>query len=162
MSEITFFVPGIPKPGGSKKAFFIQKLGRSVIVDASKNKEWRTAVAWFAKAESDLGAELLRCPLEVEFHFVMPRPLAHFRAGKNAGVLRPNAPTYHTHAPDTTKLIRSTEDALTGVLWADDALIVEQIASKKYGEQPGCRIVVRRLAFSEACPPAADMQPTLL
>ena len=153
MTEISFFVPGLPKPGGSKKAFFNPKLGRSIIVDASNNKDWRASVSHSALVALGERRELLRCPLEFEFHFVMPRPQWHFRSGQRAAELKPSAPSYHTHAPDSTKLTRSTEDALTGVLWADDALVVRQVISKTYGPQPGCHVTVRTLTDPGA-PPA--------
>jgi crossover junction endodeoxyribonuclease RusA len=35
--------------------------------------------------------------------------------------------------PDVSKLIRSTEDAMTGILYADDAQIVSETARKLYG-----------------------------
>lgn len=42
----------------------------------------------------------------------------------------------------------STEDACTGIVWRDDAQIVQQFAHKTYfiGDcQPGCAIEVREL-----------------
>ena len=35
-------------------------------------------------------------------------------------------------APDLSKLLRSTEDALTGVAWKDDARVVEYVRLAKY------------------------------
>ena len=35
--------------------------------------------------------------------------------------------------PDLSKLIRATEDALTGIIYADDAQIVDIHAKKEYG-----------------------------
>ena len=35
--------------------------------------------------------------------------------------------------PDLSKLIRSTEDAMTGIVYADDAQIVEMTVKKHYG-----------------------------
>ncbi len=143
MSDIArFFVPGIPKPGGSKKAFVNKKTGRASVVEASKNAEWRASVAHegsLAVKQPFVG------PIEVSFEFVMPRPGSHFRTGKNAGMLRDSAPVWHTGMPDATKLIRSTEDALKAIAWVDDAQIAKQRASKVYGERPGCLITIRQL-----------------
>jgi len=47
--------------------------------------------------------------------------------------------------PDLTKLIRSVEDALTGILWRDDAQVISQVALKRYAmpdETPGVRVRV--------------------
>ena len=85
-------------------------------------------------------------PVELFIAFVMPRPKCHYGSGKRSSVLRLDAPSHHTVAPDATKLTRSTEDALKGVVWADDSQVVRQEVSKGYGPRPGARIVVRKVA----------------
>lgn len=141
---IQFFVPGIPKPGGSKKAFFRPGMRFPVVVeDCKKNKEWRAVVA-LAGHEAFPHAPL-DGPLSVTYVFVMPRVKAHYRTGKRATELRDDAPIYHTVKPDCTKLVRSTEDALTGILWADDAQCAVQSARKEYGTTTGCFITVERI-----------------
>ena len=137
----TFFVPGIPRPGGSKTPFRNPKTGKPIVVDASrKNKEWRSVVALTA-FEAMKGKEPTRLPVILRVIFYMPRPKSHYRTGKHAGELKEDAPIFHTNTPDATKLMRSTEDALTGILWHDDAQVVAQMAVKKYGESPGARII---------------------
>jgi Holliday junction resolvase RusA-like endonuclease len=132
---IKFFVPGIPKPGGSKKAFYNPKAGRAIIVDdCDKNKDWKTAVSFAAK-QAMQGRQLMAGPLRVIVHFNMPRLKAHF---KPSGILKGNAPIYHTVKPDATKLMRSTEDALTGIVWRDDAEIAKQEIVKLYDAGNGC------------------------
>ncbi len=79
------------------------------------------------------------------FWFFVTRPREHYGSGKNANILKPSAPSHPTGRPDVTKLIRSTEDALTGIVWRDDAQIVEQIGHKGYAQKPGCHIFVREL-----------------
>ena len=74
--------------------------------------------------------------LRVSFTFYRPRPKGHFGA---KGV-RPSAPRYPTTKPDVLKLARAVEDALTGVLWRDDAQIVAESIYKDYGEP--ARVVV--------------------
>lgn len=144
---IGFFVAGIPAPGGSKRAFAIKKggvyTGRTVVFDdaGKRNKDWRQSVVVFANEVRPV--ELLRGPLRVNFNFVMPRPKYHFHTSKaKLGQLREDAPSYHTSKPDMTKLMRSTEDALTGIIWADDGQIVEGMQTKFYGDRPGCHIEI--------------------
>lgn len=149
---ISLFVAGIPAPGGSKRGFAIKKggvyTGRVAIMDAAgqRNKDWRAGVV--ACARDAAPTELLRGPLRVDFAFIMPRPQAHYTkpTKKRPGTaLRDDAPHYHTKKPDRTKLMRSTEDALTGVIWADDTLIVAGETTKIYGEKPGCHITITPL-----------------
>jgi Holliday junction resolvase RusA-like endonuclease len=140
---IKVFVPGIPQPGGSKRAFYIEKRKRVVVTEANKkSKPWRLDVAYVAKEHIK---EPLRGPLEVHFRFVLPRPKSHFRSGKRAGEIRESAPRFPTVVPDTTKLIRCAEDALKGIAWIDDSQVVIQHASKHYGT-PGCEITISELA----------------
>lgn len=41
-----------------------------------------------------------------------------------------------TVKPDTDNFIKSTLDALTGVLWADDNIITDIVARKRYSDDP--------------------------
>lgn len=144
---LTFWVPGRPAPGGSKRFVGIgKKTGRAILIDAAgeRNKEWRASVAYCASLLAP--AELMRGPLEVAFEFTMPRPKGHFHTSKKrAGELREDAPTHPTSKPDVLKLARSTEDALTSVIWADDAQTVKLTATKQYGDKPGCKITITQL-----------------
>lgn len=144
MKPITFFVHGVPRPGGSKKGFFNPKTKRVIIVDASNNKPWRESVRHAALAT---GSGMLSGPLSVTVTFYMPRPQSHFRTGKHAGELKADAPQYHDKMPDATKLWRSTEDALTGVLWKDDAQIAVQKVEKRYAnDHPGASVTVEEVS----------------
>lgn len=153
MSEpVTFFVPGVPQPGGSKKGFPVRtKTGGTriaIVEDAKHNAPWRAVVTLAARDMFPDGP--LTGPLEVTFEFRMPRPKGHYGSGRNAGKLKPGAPEWHTGKPDTTKLIRSTEDALTGIAWADDAQVSRQSAAKMYTSrlgQPGCFITITHLDY---------------
>lgn len=136
---ITFTVQGTPEPGGSKKAYVVND--RAVVVDANPRvKGWRSQVA--AACRSEYQGALLRGALAVEFTFFVPRPKGHYGTGKNAGTLKGSAPQYPAVRPDVLKLARGTEDALTDVLWADDALIVEERLLKLYGEPARCEVTV--------------------
>jgi Holliday junction resolvase RusA-like endonuclease len=144
---LSFFVPGLPAPGGSKRFVGMgKKTGRAILIDAAgvRNKNWRTCVACCGHEHAP--AELLRGALSVSFAFVMPRPKSHYHTSKKrAGALREDAPTFHTSTPDVLKLSRSTEDALTNVIWADDAQTVRLTATKEYGDKPGCQITITAL-----------------
>jgi crossover junction endodeoxyribonuclease RusA len=148
MSKIEIRVYGIPRPGGSKKAFYNRKTGKAMLTDAGTHtKDWRNNV----RAQA-VEAMLQRAPLEgaiyLKMYFYMPRPKGHYRTGKQKGCLKDTAPTYCLTRPDTTKLIRSTEDALTDAgVWRDDAQVVVQEAVKFYADpkKTGALLIVESI-----------------
>lgn len=144
---IRFVAYGLPQPGGSKRAFPIKRTGGSLGVrvtdDNSKAKDWRSAVAWAARAAHK--GPLLDGPLIVEMRFYRPRPKGHYKASERARGLNAAgvASPYPTTKPDVLKLARAAEDALTGVLWTDDARTVTLVASKLWGEPARVEIEIR-------------------
>lgn len=139
-------VEGIPRPGGSKKAFYSKALGRAVIVDDCKgNKDWRNCVMAFAKQVYK--GPPLEGPLSVVCTFFVPRPKNHYRAN---GTLKPTAPRYPITKPDATKYWRSTEDALTDCgMWKDDAQVVRQNVGKRYADNCPIGAVIHIAAWGE-------------
>ena len=143
-SLISFWIVGVAAPGGSKKFLGLnRRTGRAILADdaGARNKNWRAVVGWYATHYYGQRKPLTG-PLRVSFDFVMPRLKSHFN---KKGELKEKAPIFHTVKPDTTKLIRSTEDALKGILWVDDSQICRQSGSKLYGDRPGCQITIKPL-----------------
>jgi len=144
---LDFFVPGLPAPGGSKRFVgFGKKTGRAILIDdaGKRNKDWRTAVGWHA-ADAMQGREVITSACEVCMEFVMPRPKAHFRSN---GMVKDSAPVAPTTKPDVLKLARSTEDAMTGIVWRDDSQTFALKLVKRYAaatETIGCRITINAL-----------------
>lgn len=143
---VTIRAYGIPGPQGSKR-----HLGAGVMVESSKKvKPWRQDVKHAALDVVGDDWTLLDGPLAVAMTFAFARPRSHYRTGRNAALLRDGAPARPHGMPDLSKLVRSTEDALTGVVWVDDARVVEYVQLGKWyvGEcldvetVPGCVIRV--------------------
>lgn len=133
-----FFVPGLPAPGGSKRGFRVGNHISIVEAGGQKTKNWRAVVALAASAtRAKLGGGLLEGPVQATVMFYMPRPKGHFGSGTNSGKLKALAPRFPISKPDTTKLWRSTEDACTGILWKDDAQVVDQHVRKVYAFNEG-------------------------
>lgn len=141
--RIEFTVLGLAKPGGSKTAFAFKRGDDSVgarVVDACKSApSWKYVVA--SAAREAYQGPLLMGALNVSFHFYFPRPKGHF--GKKG--LKPSAPLFLTKRPDALKLARCTEDAMTGVVYADDSQIVQEYLSKQYGEPARAEVVIESL-----------------
>jgi crossover junction endodeoxyribonuclease RusA len=136
MSAITFRVEGMaPAPQGSKR-----HLGRGVMIESCRNvKPWRALVTSAAIAT---GLPILRGPVSMSVVFLFLRPKGHYTS---KGLLRSTAPQHHAVRPDGSKLLRSTEDALTGSLLEDDARIVSCTWQKRYcvgPEKPGALITL--------------------
>jgi Holliday junction resolvase RusA-like endonuclease len=144
-----FDVRGLPKPAGSKRAFYIEKLKRSVIVEASKNKDWIGDVKGCALRAMH-GKDKLEGPLELTIQFWMPRPKHHFGNNRKQGTyLKATSPTFHESKPDSTKLLRCIEDALTGIVWKDDCQVARTIVEKIYSETPGARVKIITLSQTQ-------------
>jgi Holliday junction resolvase RusA-like endonuclease len=143
MPSLSFFVEGHPKPAGSKRA--LRRGDKIVVFDMSgaKGKAWRRTVAERAvEVRSALDFRLLTGPIKLDVVFHLPRPKRHY--DRQGSVLPAWRDEPHVIRPDTTKLLRSLEDALTGVLWKDDAQIVHQWATKCYARrQVGADVSVR-------------------
>jgi Holliday junction resolvase RusA-like endonuclease len=152
---VSFFVPGTPRPGGSKTATVIRRKGGQIVMTAAgrplitmrddggeKTADWKRNVAYFARGSYSSDPIPRGVPIRLEVTFVMPRCASHFGTGKNAGRLKASAPAEHVTKPDLSKITRSTEDALTGIIWADDAAISLQVLSKVYGAKVGAHIAV--------------------
>lgn len=46
--------------------------------------------------------------------------------------------------PDTSNYLKLIEDALTGIVWEDDNLITDLVASKWYSDDPRVEVTVTR------------------
>ncbi|MBS2008236.1 MAG: RusA family crossover junction endodeoxyribonuclease [Cyanobacteria bacterium SZAS TMP-1] len=134
-------VCGLPRPGGSKIPG-LRKDGTLFVRPASKHTS-----TWMGQVEDaaveQMTGELLCGAIEMFYEFRFPRPKKHFR-GKSE-TLRADAPIWHTNKPDLTKIIRSTEDALTGIVWKDDSKVCKRAESKRYcngNEKPGVTMTI--------------------
>jgi Holliday junction resolvase RusA-like endonuclease len=155
MTELTFTVYGKPQPAGSKRAFAIRKAGiptgQIAVVDANKNaKSWQQevrAVALEAMWQpGGYGHGLIPGPLVVSMTFYATRPKSHYGTGRNTNTLKASAPAFPTGRPDSLKLARGTEDALTGIVYKDDAQVVDLRVRKLYGLPERVEITVREEA----------------
>lgn len=132
-SSLKMWVPGIPKPQGSMRAF---KMGSRIQLVHAKHADlavWRAAVSGEA-AELWGDAPPLDEPVGVIMEFWLPRP--------------PSIPKKRRHPdrlPDLDKLVRAVLDSLTGLVLQDDARVVRLVADKHYAidHQPGVDVYVQ-------------------
>jgi crossover junction endodeoxyribonuclease RusA len=123
MHNLDLFISGVPSPQGSVRAFGSRVVQGGSASSRMKLGDWRTAVAaetrrWVehegnpAPHDGAVGVDLL---------FYMPKP--------------PSLPKYRKRPstkPDLDKLIRSTLDALTKVVFTDDSRVTRIHADETY------------------------------
>ena len=156
MSEpLSIVVRGLPVAQGNSRAFVAQTKGGKAraIVTTEANRTssplgaWRSAIATDARDEMG-DRPLLDGALRVGVTFCFPRPKSHFlpvTKSRPAPVLRDDAPVFHIARPDADKLTRALFDALTNVVWHDDAQVADVRARKVYNATPGATISVEAL-----------------
>lgn len=143
-NSITIYVPGHPRPQGSKKAF---RRGQKIVMVESCTAlhDWRSSVAYHAAQVRP--EKLIDDAVWMKIDFSLPRPRNHYRTGAHSHLLRavaPPRPISH-QSGDLDKLIRTICDALTGIIYTDDSLIAHINCSKSYGVNPGVTIAVGRM-----------------
>lgn len=133
---LTVIAHGTPAPQGSKNAFRNQYTRRIQQVESSKAvKPWREAVKYAALDVIGDPFAILDGPVYVETVFTFARPKGHYRSGRNAHLLRDDAPTFPISKGrnDIEKLVRATRDAFTDAgVWVDDAQVVGERNWKVY------------------------------
>jgi Holliday junction resolvase RusA-like endonuclease len=128
---IEFFVPGVPAPKGSTKAFINRRTGHPIITADNRDaqKAWQsivtmTAMSRIKRPTSDA--------VRVTALFLMKRPKS-----------LPKYVESHVKKPDLDKLARCLLDGMTGVVFNDDSQVVGLDATKRYavaGEMTGCHV----------------------
>lgn len=136
---VTFIAYGNPIPKGSAKGFAVpmKRDGEPVVDDAGQRKyravvthdnpntkEWERTVRTAAQHGRGSGRFFRTEPVEIRICFGLSRP---------ASVSTKKRPL-PTVRPDLDKLVRAIQDAVSGVIYADDAQVVSIRAWKKYVE----------------------------
>lgn len=147
MTRLSLVVYGLPAPQGSKR-----HVGNGVMVESSKRvRPWREDVKQAALTALEQNPDWDPAARFVTGHivFTLPRPRSHFRTGRNAALLRTDAPYLVGVKPDLDKLLRSTLDALDAAgVFADDSRVAQVFTAKTYPhtmqpgalDRPGCSI----------------------
>jgi crossover junction endodeoxyribonuclease RusA len=127
---IEVFIPGAPKPQGSKR-----HVGRGIMVESCKEvRAWRESMRARLITDDGLPIERFAGAFAATLEFILPRPKA-----------TPKRKTpLATKKPDLDKLERAVNDAVksAGVI-VDDSFIVRTIKTKRLaeiGEAPGLRL----------------------
>lgn len=174
---VEFFVPGDAKPAGSKTAVQNQKWAQGLAMGftreqmkgrvkqfnvfdqtGKKGESWRENVAFFARNAMNRARRkrLATGPLALFVQFERKRPKDHY--GVKGNVTPKHVNDEPTGPADVTKLLRAIEDAMKGVVYEDDALIIVQLAGKRYADDSGARVRVVELSGPS---PSSDQTASL-
>ena len=112
------------------------------LYDPKKVNVFKKQLGMLAKQQMlDRGLAPYDGPLEVRMELYRPVQTSiskKERARRLSGAHRP------TVKPDLDNYIKSTSDALNGIIWADDNYIVSLAAEKYYAEDPHLIVEVKR------------------
>lgn len=154
-SGFSFFATGEPKAQPRPRAF-ARKFGatwQARVYDAGTAEGWKAQIALAAKPF--VPPTPIEGPVSVSLTFYFPRPKSHFRTGKHAGELRPDAPKYHTTKPDRDNCEKAVCDALTQIgMLKDDCQVCCGPVEKRYApclekSKPGCWVEIQRMENSQ-------------
>lgn len=156
-------IVGEPKGAGSKNAVCRFRNGNPVMhsrmrsngttyqypqivqMDSSgeKGKLWRDIVLLTVRAK--YLSKPLNQPLFFDAFFFQQRPASHYVADNRSRPLKADVPILPMTTPDSTKLLRSIEDACKGVLWTDDKVNAQVRSTKLYADWSGAIIMAYRI-----------------
>ena len=129
---MTFTIPGRPVPKARPRVV------NGHAFTPRETAAYKASVQWAYKAHAR-GAQPISTPCAVEmvFRFAIP---ASARRKRPPDRIKPGDP--YTARPDVDNLSKAVLDALNGLAFTDDALVVEISARKEYGE-PGAEVTIR-------------------
>ncbi len=123
-----------PRGKGMARTFMLNN--RPVTTTAPATRKYETILRDTAIAQHT--GRLLDGPLSVHIQAWMP--IRKSWTGKKKRAARAGA-IYPTGKPDWDNIAKSVGDALKGVCWVDDAIIIDGHVNKRYSDFP--RLVVR-------------------
>lgn len=137
VDSVTFVVPGQPVAKGRPK--FARQGGFVRAYTPEKTVAYETLVKLSA-ADAMQGAAPWSGPLSIELRLFVAIPKSTTKrdlAAIAAGTFLP------TKKPDADNVLKAITDALNGVVYVDDAQIVDVVIRKRYSDTPRAEVMVR-------------------
>lgn len=120
------------------RAAYIRR--RIIMYDPEKVKKFKKELSQLAR--SQYKDDPLDGMLEVDVWFYRPVQKSLSKKERTRRLSGAHRPTVK---PDLDNYIKSTLDALNGILWIDDSHIVDLHAHKRYSDRPRIEITVKEL-----------------
>jgi crossover junction endodeoxyribonuclease RusA len=139
-SRVSFDVLGRPYAKGSMRAMISATTKRPIVIPQNPKalKVWTNAVRVAARRAC---TKVLLGGVDITIEFYFLRPKSHYRTGRNADVLKTNAPEYPL--PDLDKLCRSVLDAIKNLCIRDDRQVRMLFGIKEFGDCDRARITIK-------------------
>lgn len=138
MQKLMFEIPGSPIGQGRPKFSTIN--GHAKAYDPEKSRNYKAYVRLLAtQAMKDSGFTMIEgpCCLSIDAYFEVPKSKSKkFREAALEGKERP------TKKPDADNIVKAIQDALNGLAYKDDALIVRLHTVKLYSEIPRVEVTL--------------------
>jgi len=104
-------------------------------------------IGWEAK--SQFPGDIITTPISISMTFFIPIPNSYSEKKKLALDGK-----YVPKRPDTSNFVKLYEDALNGIIWSDDSIIVELYAKKLYSSSnPRTEIVIKEIDIEKESSP---------
>lgn len=132
---VSIVVRGHPVPKARARTVRT-KTGQTVSYTPKKTAKWEDSIR--EQALACCPDKLMDGPLVLEATFYLLRPKS-----------RPKRERWPDRRPDLDNLVKSVKDALNGIVWTDDARIVDMIVRKRYGDPPRVEIAIRSAVDEE-------------
>lgn len=136
MIVFNVWLAGTPVAKGRPR--FSRKSGRTYTPAKTETAE-RVLRAQLLSSAEELQSLPFYGALGVRAEFVLPVPQSWSKKERAAALDGTRLPTSR---PDVDNFAKLVLDAANGVLWPDDSAVVELSVSKRYGAEPGVRLVV--------------------
>ncbi len=123
---IVFYLDILAVPKGRPR------FGKGFTYTPTKTRRFETTLAALVKRNKSCPMTPLVGPLKVSMTFFVKAPKRKLR----------NHPSVK---PDLDNYAKGVSDSLNGILWKDDAQIVDMVLSKRYAQAPQIQITVERV-----------------
>ncbi len=134
---IAFEIPGPPIGKGRPRAF---RMGNSVRMHTPEKTASYESLVKLAARQAMRDAAPAAFPVALSLIVLHPIPKSWSKRKQEAALAGTERPTTK---PDADNVAKAIADACNGVVWVDDAQVVELSVSKRYSATPGVMVEVR-------------------
>ena len=134
---IAFEIPGPPVGKGRPRAF---RMGNSVRMHTPEKTASYESMVKLAAHRAMQGAAPMAFPVALSLVVLHAIPKSWSTRKQDAALAGTERPTTK---PDADNVAKAIADACNGIVWVDDAQVVELHVSKRYSSAPGVMVEVR-------------------